>query len=305
MGVLANWPGWQADRVTPTAQAASPTPPAAALGGAAAPVGAAGSPATQPAPEPEPPKPVLRIYKVWDLIDVPAAPAPENSAIPPTRLYEPTARTVSIDPTDTSAAPPAHARPSVGSLAAILRDAIHFDDEVSIQSIEGMFLVTALPESHRKIEQFLGAVRKELASRRVVTIQATWVAVDDDKAAKLLALAAVPPKALTPEALKALEEDVAYQGSALGMEGQRICASPPGSARRSSPTPRRLRQCRGDETDAPDRPVGSGPEVKADLSEDGAAAVELDSILSEPGEIVPKPLRRAAGAALAASRPVF
>ena len=275
--------------------------------GAAAPVPAATPPATQPAPEPEPPKPVLRIYKVWDLIDAPAAPAPENSAIPPTRLYEPTARTdSSIYRTDTSAAPPAHARPSIGSLAAILRDAIHFDEEVSIQSIEGMFLVTALPDSHKKIEQFLGAVRKELASRLAVTIQATWVAVDDDKAAKVPGPAAAPPRALSAGAPSRPSRRTsptrappwAWKASACRLAAGR-CQDRP--HRRPAGRLRQRRALRpmllivqwGPVLEVKARPVGRTRR---------SAGVELDSVLSEPNQIVPKALR-AAGAAVSTSRP--
>jgi hypothetical protein len=292
LGVLVScWSLWAQG----TAQSAPPAPLLA-------------KPADEPPPPPEPPKPVLKIYKVWDLIDVPALPAPEKSAVPPTRLYEPPSdksyHSSFIDRPDSSTPPPPRPRPTIGSLAAILRDSLHFEEEVSIQTIEGMFLVTANTDSHKKIEQFLSAVRKELASRRVITIQATWAIVDDEKAAKVLGSGSPAPKVLAPEAQKALEEDTAFQGSTMSVEGERSRLA--------------AGRCQTVLTDA--NPIVAdnigvmtptiqivqwGPvlEVQANLSEDGrSVGIELDSVLSDPNELGVKALRTT-GSILATSRP--
>jgi len=167
-----------------------------------------------------------------------------------------------------------------------------------------MFLITALPDSHRKIEQFLSAVRRELTGRRTVTVQATWAVMEDEKAAKVLGSAAAAPRPLTPDMQKAMEEDAAYQGSAAALEGQRArlaagrCmtvltdVNPVVSENMGAMTPTL-------------QIVQWGPvlEIKADLSEDGrSAGIELDSVLSEPNEASLKALRSTASV-LSTTRP--
>ena len=168
----------------------------------------------------------MHLYKVADLVqNPPMAPSREKSAIPPTKLYE-VGRTSSSSGSSGSSGysgdptPPQRSKLTIGSLVAILDDAIRFGDEVSIQCAEGMLIVNALPDSHKKIEEFVSTLRKELAARRTLAVRAVWLVLDDEKAAKTFGSAAPASQTLTAESLKAMEGDILYQVSGLCLEGE-------------------------------------------------------------------------------------
>ncbi len=243
-------------------------------------------------------KPYMKLYKVSDLIQMPGVGM--ASAVPPTELFSSLNANPSYPPVSGSSSSdrpePLRGKPAIGSLVAILKDAVHFDEEVSMQYSDGMLIVTTMADNHRKIEQFLATLRKEFAARQMVTIRASWVLLDDEKAAKTLGAISPLPQALTADVFKAIEADTICQAGIVCVEGQPVhLASGRCETVVTGATPVVADNIGVFQPTVQMVQWGPAIDIKIDPSDDGkSAAIDLDSVLTEPNPTTVKPLQSTA-----------
>jgi hypothetical protein len=192
--------------------------------------------------EPGEPKLIVRTYDVRDIVRLGRHRPYDSSAVPPTELldgdddefgYEGESSSTGGIFEDEVESRNWPARPmGMAALIDVIRSTVDPEGWLNqgagrgvIRGLGGLLVVSHTAATHEKIAALLTDIRKQYASVPMVTVEAAWVVLEADAAAKLLAAedgTRPQPRVVDPGVLRKAGASVRCHGRVTGFAGQAV-----------------------------------------------------------------------------------